>query len=104
MHRNGQEDLLDLLVDRPYEKAYSYGLKLEAVQVHLRDGRSLSEATVSFGIPAPLSKNAGVKNIVKPALYRLPSRGVCTVNHRMKPRLQEYGNSKYRQIFSNSNV
>lgn len=46
MHRNGQEDLLDLLVDRPYEKAYSYGLKLEAVQVHLRDGRSLSEVTV----------------------------------------------------------
>ena len=59
-----------------------------------------------IGIPAPLSKNAGVKNIVK-RLYisiRLPSRGVCTVNHRMKPRLQEYGNSKYRQIFSNSNV
>ena len=46
MHRNGQEDLLDLLVDRPYEKAYSYGLKLEAVQAHLRDGRSLSEVTV----------------------------------------------------------
>ena len=53
MHRNGQEDLLDLLVDRPYGKAYSQRLKLEAVQAHLRDGRSLSEATVSSGISVP---------------------------------------------------
>ena len=46
MHRNGQEDLLDLLVGRSYEKAYSQRLKLEAVQAYLRDGRSLSEVTV----------------------------------------------------------
>ena len=50
MYRNRQEGLL---VDRSYGKAYSQKLKLEAVQAHLRDGRSLSEVTISYGISAP---------------------------------------------------
>lgn len=47
MYKNGQKDLLE---DRPHTKSYSQKLKIAAVQAHIREGKTIAEATVLYGI------------------------------------------------------
>ena len=47
MYKNGQKDLLE---DRPHTKSYSRKLKIAAVQAHIREGKTIAEATVLYGI------------------------------------------------------
>lgn len=50
MYRNGQKDLL---AERPCHKIYSQELNMEAVQAHVRDSRTITEVTATYGILDP---------------------------------------------------
>lgn len=50
MYPNDQKGLL---ADRPNSKTYSREQKLDAVQAHIRDGRTIAEVTASYGISDP---------------------------------------------------
>ena len=47
LYKNGQKDLLE---DRPHTKSYSQKLKIAAVQAHIREGKTIAEATALYGI------------------------------------------------------
>ena len=47
LYKNRQKDLLE---DRPHTKSYSQKLKIAAVQAHIREGKTIAEATALYGI------------------------------------------------------
>ena len=47
LYKNGQKGLLE---DRLHTKSYSQKLKIAAVQAHIREGKTIAEATALYGI------------------------------------------------------
>ena len=130
LYKNGQKDLLEDR-PRPHTKSYCQKLKIAAVQAHIREGKTIAEATALYGISDTSLlrrwcreyRETGCISSSKPGRpssksYEDPAARIRELEMQVEI-LKKYWNCKggddtekqiqshsriYRQIFYNSNV